>query len=643
LLPDESLPSYLTRLAAANCYEPHSILTTLCNKHLAALGIRDNLNHPRHPETFDLLSSLTQVSPGELANATIHRFSQAPILPRMDEQITRLSDGQAIQLLDTRTRSKKLRKDDHAQFCPDCLQEATYHHLSWFPLDVSVCLKHMCLLINRCYNCNTWISSRAIVAHRCRICGTDFVDTPPHYLRDKPFELFAQRTVQSWWGLVALLPTPLTWTMPAEPAPVLYRVLEGLTDSFRVKWEAKYFFRLINALPSSHVIQTTAFKGLVNWPQGFYDLLREYSQHTTSDVRYGHPASSKLTLWFSRWLSDVRSLPEFEFVQRAFDQFVLENAYVLDETVWRQRIVLRSDFASRFPLIPKRRAAQLLGTTSSIIETLALKGIVRSCDSGMSQRLWVSKEDVLNLQIRWTEGFTLPETAQLLGVSPDVVVSLADSGLLNAEHRSTVDKGAIQLFRSSTVEELWKKGITNVSNLGADVRASKYFDFATAVQFLSKLGVNEALLIGKVLEGKLWMCLHVDSDYPFRTLVFLREDLGRLADDIAAGKGWVRWEEIARKMGVKVYVVRRWIDSGLLKPISSYINTQYFDRKVAEGFITGHLYTREAAEILGVKTRMVHRWTQEGKLEPVSSRRIDRSGRNLYRRADIERLRSENH
>ncbi len=37
LLPDESLPSYLARLAAANGYEPSSILTTICNKHLSII------------------------------------------------------------------------------------------------------------------------------------------------------------------------------------------------------------------------------------------------------------------------------------------------------------------------------------------------------------------------------------------------------------------------------------------------------------------------------------------------------------------------------------------------------------------------------------------------------------------------------
>ena len=79
LLPDESLPSLLERLAQLNYYPSLRILSDICLDPPEALGaIPDNLACPQWAETFLRLAELTRISPEDLYAASNHRF--APFL-----------------------------------------------------------------------------------------------------------------------------------------------------------------------------------------------------------------------------------------------------------------------------------------------------------------------------------------------------------------------------------------------------------------------------------------------------------------------------------------------------------------------------------------------------------------------------------
>jgi hypothetical protein len=367
LLPDELLGSYLARLAAANCYEPSSILTRLCSKYLAGLGLRDNLAHPKHPETYDILASLGCLTPRELANASVHYFAQAPILAKMENSSIYLSDGASFQLLDSRIRSRYLLRDHHVQLCPDCLRELAYHRLNWTLTDVLVCLKHQRLLLDHCPDCHAWVRIQDVVRCQCSKCGADLTDaTTDDFL--EPFGVFAQRIIRAWWGLDVLEADNVAWKPPDQKVYVLHRLFETLLDSIKAETS------VARTPLDRYKVQLRAFKALTDWPKGFCDFLRGRLEH---EVRihscrcwcdFSRPVYLRNDSSFAFWICGIQNWPGFGFIQEAVDRFLAKNNVEVHADSWSNRILVEAD--EELQRIARPIAQRAMERVSKIVERL---------------------------------------------------------------------------------------------------------------------------------------------------------------------------------------------------------------------------------------------------------------------------------
>ena len=329
LFPNESLTSYLNRLAVANCYKPFSLLANLIRRHLS---IYENLQFPKHPETFDLLGTLARTSPRKIANASIHHFVQSPVFAEREKRVIYLSDNRPFWLLDSLNKSNKLRYDNAAQFCPVCLGEVSYHPLSWVPTEVTTCLKHQCLLVHKCKCGHVYLSIHDIVHRRCSRCGIDLANLGSDYISNNSFELFAQTMIQTWWGLNV---PPKNWaigTLLVEPVPILYRLFEVLTELVRVRWDWEYIYHLTASPPNMHIAQTRAFKALINWPQYFWDFLQEFLQREQRLAECNPFMFSRDHPLLIALLWELGEFPGCHFVQTALSQFLTENHFPVYST-----------------------------------------------------------------------------------------------------------------------------------------------------------------------------------------------------------------------------------------------------------------------------------------------------------------------
>jgi hypothetical protein len=395
LFPDESLPSYLLRVAIANQYEPYSTFTAVCLDRLSAMGLRDTLERPRHPATFDVLSRLTGVEPRTLANASIHLFSQTVLLGGQGQDI-RLSDDGPFRILNWWEWSRYLRKEAEAQFCPACLKEFPYHRLAWMPWNITACLKHKCLLVTHCSSCDAPVSLRDIVSGSCSHCSMVLTDTIHHSLEDRPFDLYAQGTLQAWWG-VSPSPGSALWSLPPISILVLHRVFEGLKDCLMEKQ------RIERPGPSTdrfirHTIQVAALAGLVNWPQGFYTLLQNYLPERGIDGIGCPPYFSRPVALIQTWLFGMWAHDEYEFIQEAFDEFMIEHPELFETKIWRERITSRPGFSEKFHYILKYKASQMLDLPHSVIKMLIQMGKMDAYDRCSREDRWVKREDILEIQ-----------------------------------------------------------------------------------------------------------------------------------------------------------------------------------------------------------------------------------------------------
>jgi len=73
----------------------------------------------------------------------------------------------------------------------------------------------------------------------------------------------------------------------------------------------------------SYILYTTAFQGLVNWPNGFHVFLDAYrtrdGRTEQSSVYYD------LHYIYGAWLEKAWRHPDFQFVQQAFDQYLMHR------------------------------------------------------------------------------------------------------------------------------------------------------------------------------------------------------------------------------------------------------------------------------------------------------------------------------
>ncbi len=292
-LLDESLPSFLIRLAQENFYHSPTMVIRLCQERLAC---PDNITRPTSTETYRLLSALTTTSADDLYAASVHRFASTLIPPpSYQSPSVRLPSGKTVPVLSRFLLGQHLWPQTDVQFCPLCLQEALYHRLNWMPLAVAVCLHHQCLLVRGCPHCAKNISVADILKAQCPNCTLSLPDMSVNSVALDKFGLFSQTLLQASLGLCRPPPAKSHSSLPDMPPAVLYWALDGrCRDVIRVQNSCNYLYQspcligvpLFPCLSKkditpalAYILYATAFKSLLRWAQGGDDFLEFHKGH----------------------------------------------------------------------------------------------------------------------------------------------------------------------------------------------------------------------------------------------------------------------------------------------------------------------------------------------------------------------------
>ena len=123
-----------------------------------------------------------------------------------------------------------------------------------------------------------------------------------------------------------------------------------------------------------HAIQVAALAGLANWPQGFYTLLQNYLPERRINGIGCPPYFSWPFALIHTWLFGMWAHDEYDFIQEAFDEFIIEHPDLFETKIWRERITNRPGFSEKFPYIPRYKASQMLAISQSAVEKLIQLG-----------------------------------------------------------------------------------------------------------------------------------------------------------------------------------------------------------------------------------------------------------------------------
>lgn len=635
LLPGESLPSLLGRLAELNGYAPASIVWKLC-----LCGVKDSLDRPSKASTLEQIAILTGLAPTSLCHASLHALARVLVPPEVQTESFRLSDGNSGPLLPSMISAPHVRTAAAAFFCPSCLRETVYHRLMWTPGAVSTCLRHQQLLVGCCPACAKQITLGDIVQATCRHCGVDLRDAPSTDLSQDKLEIRAQETIQAWFSGSVRSDHPGLEPLAEYPIASLYRLLYGLVQSTaRTKLDWTYRHQLASGMTmaaiagskatlmpyQSYVLYTTAFKALIDWPYGFWSFLDALRVRSGEQSR---GLNAELGTVYSTWLQTSWLHPSLAFVQRAFETYLARNyvASSLARSGRRKATLVRE---SEFVYVSGAEAARLLGTTAKVIGRLTQLGILKtSAENRVPTQLRFRRLDVLALLQTWTESVCLSEAALYLGLSEDIVVKLAKAGVLRSSRGPMSDGSQRWMFDRSHLFVLFETFDTHKANQITDEHDE--VSLATAARMLFPIGLNSAAIIQEVINGNLHLTYLDDAS---RTKpVLSRTEVTAFLVWSLAQRRWINRTEVAKMLGVKHTIVARWIRHGILRPVATIAHMQHFDKDSIEKFAAEHVSTTQAAKLLGVRTLTVQKWARKGRLIPVSGPGIDGCHCYLFRR-----------
>jgi hypothetical protein len=143
IIEGESISSYIHRLAKANHHVSISSFSTV----------------------FDI--SVLKINNNDLGDSVLEKVS---VLTKQNiDDLKRSTTSQYKQRWGTMQYNKLIMKNK-IKFCPECVEEEIHHQLIWTLHPVTFCIKHECMLIDRCPDCDQRVLMTTFMKGQCE-CG----------------------------------------------------------------------------------------------------------------------------------------------------------------------------------------------------------------------------------------------------------------------------------------------------------------------------------------------------------------------------------------------------------------------------------------------------------------------------------------
>ena len=588
------LVSFLFRLSIANHYEPPNLFIRHClmkNRVSEIAGKRISLT--QDPAIFARLSRLTGTPPTRLFDATAHKFTQLITPPDMQTDQVAFSEKQIIPLLGSGIADKQLRSEYAVQFCPKCLEDEAHFPLIWMPVAISSCIQHSSILAIKCGNCSKGIRVLEIVQRKCKRCGHDLRDTSTISIKGDEWGFLTQRTLRDWLSSAAQPTDHDVLQLPDQPVRVMYRVLDG----FRQVLQSDPSMASIHTIPSlegdspirnrmtkrrltpteSYILYATAMKALSNWPSGFHDFLDAFGAYlggastSTINQRFG--------LLHSNWLQGKWSNSHFRFVQKLYDQYLLEKPIAVHSLAQLDRYRHKRKPHESYKYISSSDASRMLKTSTDAVRNLVAAGQLANVQpnqiSGKNGSLLLLRDDVSFLSEVWNSAISLKTASGILGLNRRITLELAHAGKIKIVRGPTLDGYRVWRLDRNSVE-----GYLNniLAQVGSDPSPGEMVNLTGAVHITANVGLKAVALLCRVSQGHL-SAYRTKCKGPARLkdLAFLRTDIIRLCRKIVKENGWVTKQEIINLMRISSPKLDNLIRSGSLLPSSICNNIVYFD------------------------------------------------------------------
>lgn len=323
---------------------------------------------------------------------------------------------------------------------------------------------------------------------------------------------------------------------------------------------------------------------------------------------------------YDKWLQHNWRHPAFDFIQEAFDDYLAERYDIARSIVGSYRFHYNHSANGNTSYVSLNYASRLLEALPITVEELISSGeLTPKYMTEEKAFAFIKETDVLAFRSSWISLVELDQVAAILGVSEEILLDMVKCGILAAEP-SLIGEGVqwkfglvnplafVEIVKDRT--EIFTASFTPVSLIGA-------------ARILKVTGLKAASIIARVAEGRLRAYHEPRRPFACQDLLFNPVDLYDCIELVKAENGWVERRQAAKILGVRDSTLAKWLGTGLLAPIATYANRQYFDRGEVEKFFTDYITSGEAAKLLGIEESLVRKLARRGFLEVVSGPEID--------------------
>ena len=622
--PDESLLSYLLRLQAANGYKLLGWVTCWL-RDTTGTPLPNRLTTTNDVTFLQALAEAAVVPVSDVYQMTLNRHAAVLAVPGTVLETVCLASGDPVVMAPTpRLSNRWARPDEATAFCPYCLRETSYHHLSWLLYPVFACTRHQIWLRDTCVDCGKPISVQEVVSGRCQQCEGILAEMPAIPLA--PIAGHVQD------GLLVLLQgKPISnKDLPPLTPQAVFRLLDGLCSAIRPFVPSSPTFYWPEQIPLQpfpkfgHMamsvyqfgsLYTSVWPALTHWPHGFETFLTHYRQQAPADAV---SMTQLMGNFYAVWLERNWRHPDLEPVQVAFNEYVVTHFPASRQIRHLKRFTRYPELRERFRFVDVRNAAHSLGVSPPMIQRLVRDGYVRVYPQREPARpgYFVYRADLEDALQHKSERVSLKDMAEAWGVSQPLISDWIAAGLLRPTGARHLH-GQPQPVLTQDDMNTFHRQLMQVIQIQRH-RPKQTASLQQACFHNGKVGLTATMVLQRVLDGHL-TAYHTHPELlPFYQLWFDWQDVMGLTEQVKDERNWMGFLEVWRLLDVSRDVVHLWVERDLLVPVATFARAVYFDRDAVMAFHHRLLRSTEVACWLETSRSALSIWVRAGYLPVLS-------------------------
>lgn len=652
IYPDEFLPSYLHRTAHANSYDAYGIFKSVINDRTCLYGEKENLDNPIRPETYSVIERLCGLPEGEAILHTVHIYSDILVPFEKEPEFITMSTGENVYLSSHETCRRSCRSIKQAAFCPSCLVEAAYYRLDWHLLSTTACLKHDILLVDCCDVCGSVLSVSDIVNCHCSKCNFDLRKSEVCSIAKDGLSQGVQLILNSWMGI-----GESRSLIEGVSINTQYKLFTGIRHCIqkRRNWKHLYEFpdfdvskltdkdleKWILPIKYLHKLNVASITPFFTFPYCMQGFWRDYADsNKNKNVSLG--LGNLYWGWLEkRWLSE-----EFDFLQDAYNEFLVSEAEILYPGIAKsRRIQDNTELIEQFKFVTLSLAAKEINSVPAKVQRLVDCGKIESKKLDTKRnRIVVSQKDILVYAKRVSDTVNMTTVCKMLGLSKTSVNSLIKFGQLEVIGGRTYDGSPEWAITRESITILQQR-LSEVCKVYPQTKNKQFTQGKTIVQISRQMagwGFEIGEILQKVLDGKYTASVDGGEEISVNTVKLPLDTPMKLKEEFLDRKQWISEKEFAHDFGVKTSTTHRWVKSGLIVPAGKICRITFFSKPSIVEFKNNYIDSKQASLFLGVGILTVQKWARTGRLKPVSGTEVDGCHNYLFRKTDVEKLKTEN-